>query len=60
MMVVKNPTLFDGLLMPSQSYTIKYFQGGLNPNPKKDFAQLQLKVSYMLQPHIRQDNQDAT
>jgi hypothetical protein len=40
MMVVNNPTLFDGLLMPNQSYTIKYFQGGLNSNPKMDFAQL--------------------
>jgi len=48
MMAVKNPTLFDGLLMPNQSYTTKYFQGGLNPNPRMDFAQLQLKVSYML------------
>jgi hypothetical protein len=34
MMVVKNPTLFDGLPMPSQSYTTKYFQGELNPNPR--------------------------
>jgi hypothetical protein len=40
MMVVKNSTLFDGLLMSSQSYTIKYFQGGLNPNPRMDFAQM--------------------
>jgi hypothetical protein len=40
MMVVKNPTLFDGFLMSIQSYTTKYFQEGLNPNPRMDFAQL--------------------
>jgi hypothetical protein len=40
MMVVKNPTLFDGLLMPIQSYTTKYFKGMLNPNLRMDFAQL--------------------